>query len=131
MFVLINKCSWSISKYRNKYNQNYPLLLLLAISRKRWTLIFRKYPTTRSSHGTCSVRKGVFRNFIKFTGKDLYQSLFFNKVAGHKLATLLKGNFGTDVFLWILRNFKDHFFHRTPLVAASKRPIFTQVTKHL
>ena len=27
----------------------------------------------------CSVRKGVFRNFAKFTGKHLCQSLFFNK----------------------------------------------------
>ena len=26
---------------------------------------------------TCSVRKGVFRNFAKFTGKHLCQSLFF------------------------------------------------------
>ena len=27
-------------------------------------------------------KKGVLRNFAKFTGKDLCQSLFFNKVAG-------------------------------------------------
>ena len=27
-------------------------------------------------------KKGVLRNFSKFTGKHLYQSLFFNKVAG-------------------------------------------------
>ena len=30
----------------------------------------------------CSVKKGDFRNFIKFTGKHLCQSLFFNKIAG-------------------------------------------------
>ena len=30
----------------------------------------------------CSIRKGVLRNFAKFTGKHLCQSLFFNKVAG-------------------------------------------------
>ena len=30
----------------------------------------------------CSVKKGVLRNFAKFTGKHLCQSLFFNKVAG-------------------------------------------------
>ena len=29
----------------------------------------------------CSVRKDVLRNFTKFTGKHLCQSLFFNKVA--------------------------------------------------
>ena len=36
----------------------------------------------RSSHQRCSVKKGVLRNFAKFTGKHLCQSLFFNKVAG-------------------------------------------------
>ena len=38
--------------------------------------------TTRSSHQRCSLKKGVLRNFTKFTGKHLCQSLFFNKVAG-------------------------------------------------
>ena len=38
--------------------------------------------TERSSHQRCFVRKGVLRNFAKFTGKHLCQSLFFNKVAG-------------------------------------------------
>ena len=38
----------------------------------------------------CSLWKGVLRNFTKFTGKHLCQSLFFNKVAGLMPATLLK-----------------------------------------
>ena len=38
--------------------------------------------TARSSHQRCSVKKGVLRNFPKFIGKHLCQSLFFNKVAG-------------------------------------------------
>ena len=33
----------------------------------------------------CPLRKGILRNFTKFTGKHLYQSLFFNKVAGMRL----------------------------------------------
>ena len=32
-----------------------------------------------------SVRKGALKNFATFTGKHLYQSLFFNKVAGLSL----------------------------------------------
>ena len=40
------------------------------------------FPSFRSSHWKCSVRKGVLGNFAKFTGKHLWQSLFFNKVAG-------------------------------------------------
>ena len=44
----------------------------------------------RSIHRRCFVRKGVLRNFVKSTGKHLCQSLFFNKVAGLRPATLLK-----------------------------------------
>ena len=36
----------------------------------------------RSSHQRCSMKKGVLRNFTKFTEKHLCQCLFFNKVAG-------------------------------------------------
>ena len=46
--------------------------------------------TIRSSHQRCSVRKGVLGNFTRFTGKHLYQVLFFNKVADPEPATLLK-----------------------------------------
>ena len=44
----------------------------------------------RSSRRRCFERKGFLRNFAKFTGKHLRQSLFFNKVAGLRPATLLK-----------------------------------------
>ena len=64
-------------------------------------LIFFRKPTTfetyiyvfyqwRSIHCRCSVRKGVLRNFTKFTRKYLCQILFFNKAAGLRPATLLK-----------------------------------------
>ena len=55
----------------------------------------------RSKHQTCSMKKDVLRNFTKFTGKQLCQSIFFNKVAG----AAWKRDSGTGVFLWILRNF--------------------------
>ena len=38
----------------------------------------------------CSMKKAVLRNFAKFTGKHLRQSLFFNIVAGLRPATLLE-----------------------------------------
>ena len=44
----------------------------------------------RSSQRRCSLRKGVLRNFSKFTGKHLCQRLYFNKVAGLRPATLLQ-----------------------------------------
>ena len=44
----------------------------------------------RSSHRRRSAKKVVLRSFAKFIGKQLCQSLFFNKVAGLRLATVLK-----------------------------------------
>ena len=41
----------------------------------------------RISHQRCSVRN---KNFAKFAGKHLCQSLFFSKVAGLRCATLFK-----------------------------------------
>ena len=68
----------------------------------------------RSSLRRCSVRKGVHRNFSKFTGKHLHQSLFFNKVPGLRPVTFEKRGSGKGVFLWILRNFYEHLFKEHP-----------------
>ena len=43
---------------------------------------------TRSSHRRRSVRKSFIRNFVKFTGKHLRQSLFLKNVAGTEEETL-------------------------------------------
>ena len=62
----------------------------------------------------CSLKKGVLRNFAKFTGKHLCQSLFFNKIAGIACNFIKKRDSGTDVFWWILRIFLEHLFlHNT------------------
>ena len=44
------------------------------------------------------MKKDVFKNFAKFTGKHLCQSLFFNKVAHLSTAVLLKKRFLAQVF---------------------------------
>ena len=44
----------------------------------------------RSSRAEVFSKKGVPKNYAKFTGKNLCQSLFFNKVSGLRPATLLK-----------------------------------------
>ena len=76
----------------------------------------------RSSHQRCSVRKDVLRNFPKFTGKHLCQSLFFNKVAGLRPATLLKKETLAQVFSCeFCENSKNTFFTerlRTSSIAA-------------
>ena len=69
----------------------------------------------RSSQRRCSVKKGVLRNFTKFIGKHLCRSLFFDKVAGLRPATLLKKRLWQSCFPVNLRNFSEHLFNRTPL----------------
>ena len=57
-------------------------------------------------------KKGDLRNFTKFTGKQSGQSLFFNKVAGPKAATLLKKRLWPRNFVKFLRTpfFIQHFW---------------------
>ena len=57
-------------------------------------------------------KKDALRNFAKFTGKQLYQSLFLNKVAYPGLTQVFSCEF--------CEISKNTFFHKTPLVAASK-----------
>ena len=45
-------------------------------------------------------KKGVLKTFTKFAGKHPCQSLILKKVAGLR----------PGIFLWILRNFKEHLF---------------------
>ena len=67
----------------------------------------------RSSRLNVFCKKGVLRNFAKFTGKHLCQSLFFNKVAGLRtLAQVLSCE-----FCEISNNI---YSYRTPPVAASE-----------
>ena len=73
-----------------------------------------KMKNFRSSRPEVFYKKGAVRIFTKFTGKYLCQSLFLNKVAGLRTATLLKKR------LWH-RCFPVNFVKslRTPLMAAS------------
>ena len=74
----------------------------------------------RSSPQEVFCKKGVLGNFAKFTGKHLRHSLFFNQIADPMSATLLKKR------LWhrcspvnFAKFFKNTFFYRTPVMAAS------------
>ena len=70
--------------------------------------------------------KGALRIFTKFAGKQLCQSLFFNKVAGLRSAFLLKKRpWDRCEFCEFCEISKNTFFHRTPLVAASIHNIIT------
>ena len=65
----------------------------------------------------CSVKKSVFRNFAKFTGKHLRQSLFLNKVLAYIF--IEKSTLAQVFSCEFCEISKNTFSYRTPLVAAS------------
>ena len=75
---------------------------------------FGNFP--EAATGGVPQKKGVLRNFVKFTGKHLCQSLFFNKVARLRSVTLFKKR------LW-RRCFPVNFakFLRTPFLQNTSR----------
>ena len=80
--------------------------------------------TNRSSHRRWFVKRGVFKNFAKFTGKHLRYSVFFNKVAGLLPSNLSKKR------LW-RRCFPVNFakFLRTPLLESTSKRLFLNLGK--
>ena len=76
-----------------------------------------KEKTFRRSRPEVFCKKGVPRNFVKFTGKHLCQSFFFNKACNFIKKEILAQMFSCE-FYEISRN---TFFQRTPLVATSGR----------
>ena len=87
--------------------------LFKVMDRQQILLLMLKF---RNSHWRCSVRKGVLRNFAKFTEKHLCEVLIFNKVAGLRRATFLTKR------LWH-RCFHVNFlrFLRTPFLQNTSR----------
>ena len=79
-------------------HDNLPLCFALSInktSKKKWKFwdwenphskqgfyIINPINSDRGSHRECSLKIDVLKNFVKFTGKHLCQSLYVNKVAG-------------------------------------------------
>ena len=65
------------------------------------------------------MKKGVLKNFAKFTGKHLCQSLFLNKVAELRPATLLKKRPWHRCFPVNFAKLVRINFYRTPPLTAS------------
>ena len=79
----------------------------------RFTVHYSVCLNYRGSRPEVFCEKGVLRNFTKFTEKHLCQSLFFNKVEKKEiLAQVFSCEF--------CKIFKNTFFYRTLLVAASE-----------
>ena len=69
----------------------------------------------RSSHRRSSIEKVVLKNFAKFTGKHLCQSLFFDKVAGEKKKrTLAQVFYFNEVRLSLFREFSKVDYSSLP-----------------
>ena len=64
----------------------------------------------RSSYRRCSTKKGVLKNFAKFIGKHLCQSLIFNNVVGLKPTTLLKKRLWTQACIFIQKRLQHNYF---------------------
>ena len=75
----------------------------------------------RSIHLRVFYKKGVLRNFAKFTEKHMYRSLIFNKVAGLQPARLLKRDSDSGVFLQYCEISNNTFFYGTQPVAVGRK----------
>ena len=82
---------------------------------------WRIYCTYKSSRPEAFCKKGVLRNFAKFTGKHLCQSLFVNKFAGRPEAcNVIKKEALAQVFSCELCETSNNTFsYRATPVAAS------------
>ena len=69
--------------------------------------------SARSSRPEVFRKKGVLKNFAKFTGKHLYHSFFFNNVAGTAPAATLFSCEFCEIF-------NNTYLYRTPLMVASE-----------
>ena len=75
------------------------------------------------------MKKGVIRNFAKFTGKHLCQSLLFNKVAGLRPTILLKKRlwhscFPVNFAKFLRTPFLQNTFGRLLLITAIQCMLF-------
>ena len=83
------QCFSSYSRYHLLLRvsaEDFLLLLLISI----YLLLLGFVTESRSGYLEVFCGEGVLSNFAEFTGKHLSQSLFFDKVAGHRPVTLLK-----------------------------------------
>ena len=77
-------------------------------------LLWKHELNVRSSHQSSSVKRGVFRIFASFTGRQLCWSLFLIELQTFRPAALLKIDSNTDVFPWNLQDFYLIWSLRTP-----------------
>ena len=90
------------------------------------SLILTPYNSHKeSSRPEVFCKKGVLRNFTKFTGKHLCKSLFFNEVADLRPATLLKKALAQEISREFFEISKNTFFteHLWETASVTKNPV--------
>ena len=90
---------------------NPPMNLLTQLANHLLTLIYFSNRKLQKQPPEMFCKKGVFRNFAKFTGKHLCQSHFCLHIKKETLAQVLSCEF--------YEISKNTFLYRTPLVAVS------------
>ena len=122
-FNTLSNANVSLGILRNFHTEKFPCQLVIRhalenqnkLSRRMHLLAFVmgvEWENFLFSLATGGVlKKGVLRNFAKFTGKHLCQNLFFNKVAGQRPATLLEKRFWQRCFpVNFAKYLRTHFF---------------------
>ena len=97
------------------------VLNFLLIDFNMYLHLIEKDSSVRSSRPEELYKKGVLRNFAKFTGKQLCRSFFLNKVAGLRPATLLKKTLA-QVFSRDFREISNNTFFKEHLWATASLP---------
>ena len=80
--------------------------------KKSWRIIFLN---SRSSHWRCSVKIVLLKISQNSQKNTCARISFLIRLQTLGLQLYLKRDSATGVFLWILCNFQERFFHRTPL----------------
>ena len=86
----IGEIPWNKRDLKNHFLPTWSTSFLkLHLLRRPWCQ-FTESPIHRSSRQELFCKKSVLRNFAKFTGKHMCQSLFFNEITGLRPATSLE-----------------------------------------
>ena len=129
-FLLSSLCFYScFTRLSLNLDKLFPLEEKLDLSSTRDLLPYLLDTRCWSSRPEMFCKKGFLRNFAKFTGNYLRQSLFFNKVADLRPATLLKKRLAQVLFSEFCKISKNIFSYRTPAVAVSKNGHWTYTTR--
>ena len=98
---------WRLSHYLNGFAMEEIVVCFAKVCLKTFLLIYSH--ELEAVVQRCAVKKGILRNFAKFTGKYLCQGLFLNKVAGLRhwyfpvnFAKSLRTPFFTEHLWWLL-----------------------------